>query len=85
MSGGLMRMQRLDSILLPPGKAVTFAPAGYHIMLIGLAKAQKAGDIVPATLVFSSGARLKVEFAVGMGPAGGAAPMGAMPMDHANH
>ncbi|MDO8377724.1 copper chaperone PCu(A)C [Phenylobacterium sp.] len=85
MDGGVMRMQRLDSVLLPPGKAITFAPAGYHIMLIGLAKTQKAGDVVPATLVFSSGARLKIEFAVGAGPTGGAAPMGAMPMDHMNH
>src|SRR3990167_4556251 len=44
MSGGLMTMQMIDSVLLPPGKAITFAPGGYHIMLIGLAKAQKAGD-----------------------------------------
>ena len=85
MDGGVMRMQRLDSVLLPPGKAITFAPAGYHIMLIGLAKTQKAGDVVPATLVFSSGARLKIEFAVGAGPGGGAPAAGAMPMDHMNH
>ena len=85
MSGGLMTMRKIDSVLLPPGKAITFAPAGYHIMLIGLAKAQKAGDVVPATLVFKSGARLKIEFTVGMGPASGAAPMGGMQMDHSNH
>ena len=24
--GGVMKMQRLDSVLLPPGKAITFAP-----------------------------------------------------------
>jgi copper(I)-binding protein len=85
MSGGLMSMQKIDSVLLPPGKAITFAPAGYHVMLVGLTKAQKAGDVVPATLVFASGARLKIEFTVGMGPATGAAPMGAMPMDHMTH
>lgn len=85
MSGGLMTMQRIDSVLLPPGKAITFAPAGYHIMLIGLTKAQKAGDLVTATLVFKSGARLKIEFTVGMGPASGVAPMGTMPMDHMHH
>lgn len=85
MDGGVMKMQRLDSVLLPPGKAITFAPAGHHVMLIGLLKAQKAGDVVPATLVFKSGARLKIEFAVGAGPAGAAAPMGAMPMDHSSH
>lgn len=80
MDGGVMKMQRLDSVLLPPGKAITFAPGGYHVMLIGLAKTQKAGDVVPATLVFSSGARLKIEFAVGAGPA-----TGAVPMEHMNH
>ena len=85
MAGGLMTMQQVNSVLLPPGKAITFAPAGYHVMLIGLAKAQKTGDVVPATLVFKSGARLKIEFSVGMGPATGAAPMGAMPMDHMAH
>ncbi|MDO9245296.1 MAG: copper chaperone PCu(A)C [Phenylobacterium sp.] len=83
--GGVMKMQRLDSVLLPPGKAITFAPAGYHVMLIGLAKAQKAGDAVPATLVFKSGARLKVVFAVGAGPTGGAAATGAKAMEHMNH
>ncbi|WP_340646939.1 copper chaperone PCu(A)C [Phenylobacterium sp.] len=85
MAGGLMTMQRLDSVLLPPGKAITFAPAGYHVMLIGLTKAQKAGDAVPATLVFSSGARLKIDFTVGQGPATGASPMGGMQMDHSKH
>ena len=83
--GGVMKMQRLDSVLLPPGKAITFAPAGYHVMLIGLAKAQKTGDALPATLVFKSGARLKVEFAVGAGPTGAAAAAGAKAMEHMNH
>ena len=82
--GGVMKMQRLYSVLLPPGKAITFAPAGNHIMLIGLAKAQKTGDLVPATLVFKSGARLKVEFAVGAGPAGGATSTGAPSTEHMN-
>lgn len=85
MTGGVMSMKRLDSVLLPPGKAITFAPAGYHLMLIGLDSPLKAGDAVPVTLVFSSGARLKAVFAVGAGPMGGASAAGAMRMDHANH
>ena len=63
---------------------VVSAMKGVTDALIGLAKAQKAGDAVPATLVFKSGARLKIEFAVGMGPAG-ATTTGATSMDHMNH
>ena len=81
MTGGMMSMQKLSTVLLPPGKAITFSPAGNHLMLVGLKTAQKTGDKIPATLVFASGARLKVNFAVGVGPAG-ATSSGAMPMDH---
>ncbi len=86
MAGGVMSMKRLDAGLpIGPGQSVTFAPGGYHLMLIGLAKASKAGDNIPATLVFASGARIGIEFPVGAGPA--AAPM-SMPMgdmDHMRH
>lgn len=78
MTGGVMRMQRQDAgVTIPPGKAVTLAPGGYHVMLLGLTKQLKSGDKVPATLVFQSGARLKVEFQVGAtAPAGGDAMAG---------
>lgn len=77
-AGGVMRMQRLDAgIALPAGKAVTLAPGGYHVMLLGLTKQLKSGDKVPATLVFQSGARVKVEFQVmATAPAGGDAMAG---------
>lgn len=82
MANGVMSMQRLDAgLALKPGESVTFAPGGYHLMLIGLSKATKAGDVIPATLVFASGARLKVEFPVGSGPAA----MPGMDMDHMKH
>ena len=65
MTNGVASMQRQDQgVALPPGRAVTFGPGGYHVMFVGLAKAQKSGDRVPATLVFQSGARMKVEFEV---------------------
>jgi copper(I)-binding protein len=80
MSNGIMSMKRLDTgLALGPGQTVTFAPGGYHLMLIGLTSASKAGDKLAATLVFSSGARIKTAFVVGSGP------QGAMPMDHMNH
>ena len=76
------RITRLDGGLpLNPGESVTFAPGGYHLMLIGLPKATKAGDVIPATFIFASGARLKVEFPVGGGPNA----MPGMDMGHMKH
>ncbi len=49
--GGMMHMQAVESVALPAGKAVTLAPGGYHVMLVGLAKPLKAGDKVPLTFV----------------------------------
>jgi copper(I)-binding protein len=68
MSGGVASMKPLTRVDLPAGGGVTFAPGGYHLMLLGLTRAVKAGDTVPATLTFASGAKLKVSFLAGMSP-----------------
>lgn len=68
MKAGIASMQRLDRVPLPAGGRVTFAPGGYHLMLMGLTKALKAGDAVPVTLIFASGARVKASFVVGSTP-----------------
>lgn len=83
MTNGVMSMKRLDAGLpIGPGETVTFAPGGYHLMLIGLTSASKAGDRIPATLVFTSGARIKIDFPVGDGPID-TTPMAGM--DHMKH
>ena len=49
----------------------------FGVMFLGLTKATKLGDKIPATLVFKSGAKLKVEFQVAAaapGTASGKAP-----------
>ena len=72
-AGGVMKMERQDAgVPIPAGKQVAFAPGGYHVMFLGLTKATKLGDKVPATLVFKSGAKLKVEFQVAPGAPGAA-------------
>lgn len=76
MSGGVMSMRRLERLDLPAGGAVTFAPGGLHLMFVGLTRPLRTGDVLPATLTFASGARLRVEFRVGL-----SAPAGA----HAHH
>lgn len=77
MAGGVMRMTPEARVPLPAGGQVVFAPGGRHLMLRELTRPLKAGDRVPATLAFASGARLKVEFVV---TAPGAPAMGHMPM-----
>ncbi|WP_439533573.1 copper chaperone PCu(A)C [Polymorphobacter sp.] len=55
MTGGVMRMQKLDGLDVAANETVTFAPSGKHLMLFDL-KAPPA--TIPITLVFSSGARI---------------------------
>jgi copper(I)-binding protein len=75
MAGGMASMKQLKTLPLPAGGAVTFAPGGYHLMFLKLSKAVKMGDTIPATLTFSSGAKVKASFVAGMGPP-------AAPHDH---
>lgn len=82
MAGGVSSMQKLERLELPVGAKVSFAPGGHHLMFIGLKAPLKAGDSLPATLVFASGARVKAEFRVTL------TPPSAMPSDmsaHAHH
>ena len=67
MAGGVMSMQRQAQVAVPAGGAVRFAPGGHHLMFLGLTRSLKAGDGLPATLTFASGAKLNVTFAVGTG------------------
>ena len=66
VSGGMASMKMVTSVPIPAGGRVSFVPGGYHLMFMGLTKAQKVGDSLPATLVFASGARIKAVFAVGL-------------------
>jgi len=51
MEGDVMKMRAVPGVDLPAGKAVDLKPGGYHVMLIDLKQALKAGDSVPVTLV----------------------------------
>ena len=68
LTGGVASMRPVRSVPVPPGGQVALAPGGYHLMFLGLAKAQKIGDSLPATLIFASGARAKVLFVVRLAP-----------------
>ena len=50
MKDDVMKMQQVDAVALPAGKAVSLDPNGYHIMLMNLTGQIKEGDKVPLTL-----------------------------------
>jgi hypothetical protein len=57
MEGNVMKMRALPKGLdLPAGKAVALKPGGFHVMLMDLKQALKAGDTVPLTLVVEGAA-----------------------------
>ncbi len=51
MAGDVMKMRAIPDLDLPAGKAVDLKPGGYHIMLIDLNQALKAGDSVAVSLI----------------------------------
>lgn len=50
--GGVMRMERVDSVPIPAGGTVRFEPGGLHIMLLGLRRPLQAGDTILVTFSF---------------------------------
>jgi hypothetical protein len=59
MEGGMMKMNAVDKLALPAGKAVDLRPGGYHVMLMDLVKPLKDGDTVPLQLTFEDKAGRK--------------------------
>jgi len=62
--GDIMRMRQVEAIAVPEGGAVTLAPGGLHVMLIGLTRPLAVGESVPLTLVFERAGAVTVNLAV---------------------
>lgn len=61
MANNIMTMRKLDNgVAVPPGKAVAFAPGGYHLMLMGLKGPLKEGDRLKVTLTFEKAGPIEV-------------------------
>lgn len=60
MEAGLMKMRRLESVILNPGEYVKFEPGKRHLMLIGLKQPLRKGDSFPLTLEFEKAPTLEV-------------------------
>ena len=63
MDGGVMRMNAVNRLDVPAGKAVEMKPGGYHVMLMDLKQALKEDETVPISLTFEdkAGKRQTVE------------------------
>jgi periplasmic copper chaperone A len=55
---GVAKMRDVAALAIEPGKPVTLAPGGYHIMLTGLTQALKQGDSFPVTLDFEKAGQI---------------------------
>jgi copper(I)-binding protein len=77
---GVMKMNEVPSLDLPPGKPVELKPGGYHIMLMGMKSQLKPGDTFPVTLTFAKAPPVTVTVTVGTAGASAPATMGTMKM-----
>jgi hypothetical protein len=57
IDGNVMKMRAVTKIDVPGGKEVKLEPGGFHVMLIGIRKPLKVGEMVPLTLVFDVGGK----------------------------
>lgn len=65
MDNGMMQMREVEGgLAIPAGGSVDLAPGAYHIMLMGLTDAPKAGDTIPMTLEFEKAGTVEVELMV---------------------
>jgi periplasmic copper chaperone A len=65
-TNGVMTMRAVDGgLTIEPGKAVTLAPGGYHLMMMNLKSPLKQGDKLPITLEFEKAGKVAVTLDVG--------------------
>ncbi len=64
MDGAMMRMRRIDEIVVPAKGRVALEPGGLHLMLFGLTRSLKAGERFPLTLKLSTGATIVLDVVV---------------------
>jgi hypothetical protein len=77
MANGVMRMAPVvGGLTIAPGASAALAPAGYHLMIEGLAKPLTAGQTAPLTLLFADGRKMRVDLSVQTSAAPGG--MGSM-------
>lgn len=63
-ANGVSRMIHIETLDLPPGEAVTLAPGGMHLMLMGLAAKLEQGASFPLILRFDTAGEITVDVPV---------------------
>jgi copper(I)-binding protein len=61
---GIAKMRDVGALSVAPGKPVTLAPNGYHVMLMDLKQPLKQGDTFPVTLTFEKAGQVTVTVTV---------------------
>lgn len=64
MEGQIMKMVPVKAITARPGKPAMLKPGGLHIMLMGLKRPLKEGEMLPITLTFEKAGSVDVMFMV---------------------
>lgn len=64
MNDGVMKMVKLDKLVIPAGETITFQSGGLHLMFIGLTKQKPLPGKVTVTLTSESGQTFPVELDV---------------------
>jgi len=64
MKNGVMKMEGLGAFEVGTAGPVSFEPSGRHVMLVGLKKPLKEGDVFPLTLTFANAGQMKISVRV---------------------
>lgn len=62
--GDVSRMKHIETLELPAGERITFAPGGMHLMLMGLQGKLSEGTAFPMTLNFEKAGEITVDVSV---------------------
>lgn len=65
LDDGIMRMEHVHAIDIPPRGELRLEPGGYHLMLIGIREPLEVGDSVEITLHFEHGGEITRRVPVG--------------------
>lgn len=64
LENGISKMGQVNEVALEPGKTLSFAPGGYHVMLFDLDPALKAGGTTEVTLTLDNGDKISAKASI---------------------
>ena len=64
MSDGIMKMVKLDQVIIPAGQSLTFESGGLHLMFLGLNNKVSKKEMVSVSLKSAQGHSIKKDFVV---------------------